>query len=64
MVPGNIIVRQRGTEYHPGRNVGMGRDHTIFAITAGAIRFHRSGERSYVSVDPHTEGTPPAQAAD
>jgi large subunit ribosomal protein L27 len=64
VVPGNIIVRQRGTEYHPGRNVGMGRDHTIFAITAGAIRFHRSGERSYVSVDPHTEGAPPAQAAD
>jgi large subunit ribosomal protein L27 len=64
VVPGNIIVRQRGTKFHPGAHVGMGRDHTIFAITAGAIRFHRSGERSYVSVDPHTEGAPPAQAAD
>ena len=64
VVPGNIIVRQRGTKFHPGAHVGMGRDHTIFAITAGAIRFHRSGERSYVSVDPRTEGAPLAQAAD
>ncbi|KAL3156960.1 hypothetical protein ABBQ38_001219 [Trebouxia sp. C0009 RCD-2024] len=38
-IPGNIIVRQRGTEYHPGANVGMGRDHTIYALTEGYVKF-------------------------
>ena len=49
---GNIIVRQRGTEFHPGDNVGMGKDHTLFALTEGRVRFH-DGKlgRKYVSVD-------------
>jgi large subunit ribosomal protein L27 len=51
VVPGNIIVRQRGTRWHPGRNVGMGRDHTLFALTPGQVRFGSGpGGRSYVSV--------------
>ncbi len=50
-VPGNIIVRQRGTKFHPGTNVGMGRDHTLFALTEGRIKFDRkAGDRTYVSV--------------
>ena len=40
VVPGNIIVRQRGTKFHPGTHVGMGRDHTIFATSDGAVQFH------------------------
>jgi large subunit ribosomal protein L27 len=60
VVPGNILVRQRGTKFHPGRNVGMGRDHTIFAIIAGAAEYHTStGGRTYISVVPQ-----PAQAAE
>jgi len=50
--PGMIIVRQRGTRFHPGEGVGMGRDHTIFAKTNGAIAFKRSGERRFVTVVP------------
>ncbi len=51
VVPGNIIVRQRGTKWHPGNNVGIGRDHTIFALTGGQVKFHRStGGRTYISV--------------
>ena len=60
VVPGNIIVRQRGTKFHPGHNVGLGRDHTIFAMVTGAVEFHTSsGGRTYVSVMPQ-----PAEAAD
>ncbi len=40
VIPGNIIVRQRGTEFHPGKFVGIGRDHTLFAKTTGVIKFH------------------------
>ncbi len=49
---GNIIVRQRGTKVYPGSNVGMGKDHTLFALTEGKVRFH-AGKlgRKYVSVD-------------
>ena len=49
---GNIIVRQRGTRFHPGVNVGCGRDHTLFATTDGVVRFERKGRhgRKYVSV--------------
>jgi large subunit ribosomal protein L27 len=49
---GNIIVRQRGTRVYPGANVGMGKDHTLFALEAGRVRFH-DGKlgRKYVSVD-------------
>ncbi len=52
VVPGNIIVRQRGTKFYPGTNVGMGKDHTLFALSGGRVRFH-SGKlaRKYVSVD-------------
>jgi large subunit ribosomal protein L27 len=51
VVPGNIIVRQRGTRWHPGRNVGMGRDHTLFALTPGQVQFGSGpGGRAYVSV--------------
>ncbi len=49
---GNIIVRQRGTKHHPGDNVGMGKDHTLFALTDGQVRFvKKRGNRSYVSVE-------------
>ncbi len=49
---GNIIVRQRGTEFHPGPNVGMGKDHTLFAKEAGVLKFEVKGafKRRYVSV--------------
>ena len=52
VIGGNIIVRQRGTKFHPGTNVGMGKDHTLFALGAGRVRFH-DGKlgRKYVSVD-------------
>jgi large subunit ribosomal protein L27 len=52
VIGGNVIVRQRGTKVYPGVNVGMGRDHTLFALTAGRVRFH-DGKlgRKYVSVD-------------
>jgi large subunit ribosomal protein L27 len=46
---GNIIVRQRGTKFHPGYNVGLGRDHTIFALSSGRVLFDRGGRR--VSVE-------------
>ena len=53
VIPGNIIIRQRGTKWHPGDNVGMGKDHTIFALVEGKVRFHTAmGGRSFVSVDP------------
>lgn len=52
VVPGNIIIRQRGTKWHPGDNVGIGKDHTIFAKVAGHVVFRESGSRSYVSVAP------------
>ncbi len=53
VVPGNIIIRQRGTKFHPGNNVGVGRDHTIFAKVEGRVAFRRSsGGRTYVSVQP------------
>jgi len=49
---GNIIVRQRGTHFHPGPNVGIGKDHTLYALAAGAVNFGRKGPklRRYVSV--------------
>jgi large subunit ribosomal protein L27 len=53
VLAGNIILRQRGTKYHPGTNVGMGKDHTIFAMSEGKVSFHRStAGRTYVSVEP------------
>ena len=50
VLAGNIIVRQRGTKFLPGRNVGLGRDYTIFALIDGSVRFDRQGRR--VNVDP------------
>lgn len=53
VVAGNIIVRQRGTRFHPGLNVGIGRDHTLFATRDGQVRFEKKGpkKRQFVSVD-------------
>ena len=52
VIPGNIIIRQRGTKWHPGDNVGMGKDHTIFALVEGKVKFHTAmGGRSFVSVE-------------
>ena len=53
VIPGNIIIRQRGTKYHPGENVMIGRDHTIFAVAEGKVSFARkANKRMYVSVEP------------
>ncbi|CAN0654917.1 50S ribosomal protein L27 [Nitratireductor aquimarinus] len=53
---GNIIIRQRGTKWHPGTNVGMGKDHTIFALEAGSVSFAKKANgRTYVSVNPILE---------
>ena len=53
VIPGNIILRQRGTKWHPGDNGGMGKDHTIFAKTPGHVKFNtKAGNRTYVSVIP------------
>ena len=50
---GNILVRQRGTVHHPGSNVGMGRDHTLYAITDGMVKFTKKRDnKSYVSIEP------------
>jgi len=56
LVPaGNILVRQRGTKFHGGRNVGMGRDHTLFATVTGVVSFEtKRGDRTYVHVTPPT----------
>ena len=57
---GGIIVRQRGTRFHPGRNVGVGRDHTLFALTDGAVKFewYAKGRRKQASVYPVAVDTP------
>ena len=53
---GNIIVRQRGTKHNPGINVGLGKDHTLFALTDGEVEFKRKKDnKTYVSVKPVTE---------
>ncbi len=53
VIPGNIIVRQRGTKVHPGETVGIGRDHTLFAKAGGQVKFHRKARgRVYVAVEP------------
>ena len=53
VVSGNIIVRQRGTKWHPGSNVGIGKDHTIFATTPGKVTFQKKANgRTYISVMP------------
>ena len=53
VIPGNIILRQRGTKWHPGNNVGMGKDHTIFAKIEGNVSFSKGrNDRTFVHVDP------------
>jgi large subunit ribosomal protein L27 len=54
VIPGNIIIRQRGTQWHPGPNVGMGRDFTLFAKVEGHVRFGHRGRRGFITVDPVT----------
>ena len=52
-IAGNIIVRQRGTKHHPGKNVGIGLDHTLFALTDGVVKYEKKrGDRSFVSIVP------------
>jgi large subunit ribosomal protein L27 len=60
VIPGNIIVRQRGTKFHPGVNVGMGKDHTLFALTEGKVQFlHKAQGRTYITVT--EDAVPPAE---
>ncbi|MGD2169897.1 MAG: 50S ribosomal protein L27 [Chlamydiota bacterium] len=51
---GSIIIRQRGTKWHPSSNVGMGRDYTIFALTDGIVKFHKT-KKTYVSIQPQEQ---------
>ena len=56
VIPGNIIVRQRGTKFWPGEGVGMGKDHTIFATAGGSVQFHKGlKNRTFISVMPAAE---------
>jgi large subunit ribosomal protein L27 len=59
VLPGTIIVRQRGTRIHPGRNVGLGRDHTIYSLVMGTVKFgpYAKGRRKQVSVHASAEGS-------
>ena len=53
VIPGNIIVRQRGTKFHPGGGVGIGRDHTLFALVGGRVKFqHKAAGKVFVAVEP------------
>jgi len=52
VLAGNIIIRQRGTKVHPGRNVGMGKDHTLFALIEGTVKFHKTKNRTTVHIQP------------
>lgn len=55
-IAGNIIIRQRGTQHHPGANVGIGKDHTLYALTDGMVEFRKKkNDRSFVSVVPFSE---------
>ena len=56
VIPGNIIIRQRGTKYNPGENIGMGKDHTLFALVEGKVAFkQKSGGKMFVNVVPSAE---------
>ena len=58
VAPGSIIARQRGTKWHPGQNVGLGKDHTLFALIEGRVSFARkSRDRTVVSVEPKNAST-------
>lgn len=60
VIPGNIIVRQLGTHFHPGENVGMGRDYTIFATAEGTVAFNQRRGRKYVEVLAAADDSAPA----
>jgi large subunit ribosomal protein L27 len=51
VIPGNIIARQRGTKWHPGKNVGIGKDHTIFATVAGVVEFIKAGNKNRIYIN-------------
>jgi large subunit ribosomal protein L27 len=56
VLAGNILARQRGTQWHPGQNVGLGKDHTLFALVNGRVKFQTKAKgRVFVSVEPMTE---------
>ena len=64
VLAGNILVRQRGTEFHPGDNVGLGRDHTLFALKDGQVKFTvKRNERRFVSIMPLIPAKPAKAAA-
>jgi large subunit ribosomal protein L27 len=50
VIAGNILVRQRGTQFHPGANVGLGKDHTLFALVDGSVKFQTLKNRTFVSI--------------
>jgi len=61
-IAGNVIIRQRGTSYHPGKNVGIGKDHTIFALVDGTVVFTtKRQDRRYVAIKPKNEVVPVAK---
>jgi large subunit ribosomal protein L27 len=62
VIAGNIIVRQRGTKFHQGKNVGIGKDHTLFALIDGTVRFHKTRDTVTVGIEPRPAA--PAQAAE
>ncbi|MBF0401872.1 MAG: 50S ribosomal protein L27 [Magnetococcales bacterium] len=61
-VPGNIIIRQRGTQVYPGQGVGIGRDHTLFALVGGQVVFSKRDNRKYVNIHPVAQEAAAAQA--
>ena len=64
VIAGNIILRQKGTRWHPGLNVGMGRDYTIYSVIEGVVKFERFGkDRQKVSVYPKVEATASVETA-
>ncbi|MFL5335942.1 MAG: 50S ribosomal protein L27 [Geminicoccaceae bacterium] len=66
VIPGNILVRQRGTKWHPGKNVGLGRDYTIYAMVEGRVQFKERDGRVFISVvpaEPAVPAEPVAQVA-
>ena len=52
VIPGNILIRQRGTKFHPGNNVGIGKDHTLFALTEGKVKFEQKRGKHFINVVP------------
>ncbi len=64
VLAGNIIVRQRGTKFHPGPNMGMGRDHTLFALVEGQVKFRKTLDRTFVEIVPANDAALEAVAAE